>query len=110
VQAGLDDSRYNVLPLGECLGVGDALSCLAGSGTSPWALRKRHNQTRVSPMRTAGPGRSSFFWLLIVSFFSTAARWRRAMNSVGRRLLFLQWRDLQLVAHLRPRAVDRMGR
>ena len=51
------------------------------------------------------------FCLLIVSLFSTARlNGGRAMKSATGRLLFLQLRDLQLVAHLRPRAVDSMGR
>src|ERR1700674_3967933 len=71
-EPALDDSRRNVLPLGDCLGVGDALSCPAGSGTSPWAHWNRHNKTRVSPMRTAGLGRSSVFAFSSFPFFSTS--------------------------------------
>ena len=57
--APLDDLRRNASPLGDCLGVGHALCCPAGSGTSPWDHLGRHNQTWVSPTRTAGSKRSS---------------------------------------------------
>src|SRR6266851_571640 len=55
----LDDSRRNVLALGGFVGVGNALRCPAGSGTSSWVDLSRHNKTRVSPMRAAGSQCSS---------------------------------------------------
>jgi hypothetical protein len=74
---------------------------LAGSGIAKHGYRRYKQRDRGAPALLR-----SYRFL----FFDRAARWRRAMNSVSRRLLFFQLCDLQLVAHLRPRAVDSMGR